>query len=330
MLLYTTALFAQEQGIRVFVSDSEGALPHAHVFVNENPISATNTSGEAIIRQKSLQIGDTISATYIGMQPVFRIYDEQIRQSGKCDLLLAEQDVYLLESATVIGYDKKDSRKIFRKNVKTHPQLLQNCVITAQFSCEITLADKTARILEGSFILKNNIPRGSSNQDIPKLYFNAMPEIITNSDTTHVYTELLGSIRYVYRGACNIIGELDLEHSAARPHSNLYYLGLKDGQRFFRYTNSDPNYRSGSQILFDSDIEPQELKTIKYTTMSRSGEQFDIYNIDLSCRKLSSMPTRGRGASVINVPEDIVAKIRRVNGTETELKIDSIVIQFVD
>ena len=322
-----TPLYVQGQNIRINVSDNDGALPYSHIFINKEFATVTNDSGIADIPVSKLNYGDTITSTYIGMHPAFLVYSQQVEQSGECWLVHMEQDIYAIESVSVIGYGKKDSRKIFRKFVKPYPQLLQNCIVTAHFTGRITLPNGTDRSVDGSFTLKNNIPKNVSNRDFAKSYFSSLPEIATDNDTTRVGSELLTSIMYGYRMACNIIGQLNIEHTATQSYSHLRYLGVKDNKRFFRYTNSNPRYLNGVQILFDTNIDTQELGTIEYTTTSRSGEYATV-NIKAYSRKIPA--PSGKRQSEINIPEDIVVIITHTNGIVTDMKIDNITIRFTD
>ena len=325
ILFFVAPLILQGQEIKVNVFYKNEPLPYTYISVNGTPIAIANAAGVANIPVDKLNSGDTITSKMIGLLPAFLIYDQQIQQNRECELIHTEEDIFALGEVVVTFYDNNSSRRIFRRNVNTYHQLLQNCLVNAKFTYKITLSDGTTYPIEGVFVLENNLPRIA---DYSTSYFNTtLPQIETKSDTTNLSRELLRDIRYIYRVACATIGQLHIEHRGQQPYSNMSYLGLRDGLHFFRYSNSDPIMSTVLQILFEAEEDSKELTNAKLTTLNVRDDGFSSdFTINISCEKLGNVPPRGR--TTITVPEDIEANIIRPNGNVIYLKISDISIQF--
>lgn len=315
--------------IRVNVSDDRQALAYAQVFVNGDFITLTDSEGRASIPLEQLEIGDTIRSKYVGLLPVFRIFDAKMERQGVCSLHHGEMEIHQLEPATAISYSLKGSRKIFRREVDTHRQLMANCTVTGHFSGSIRLSDRSTRVVEGTFVLKNAVPSGTSRQDFPRFYFGTPAEVTISGDTTRVSSELRNSLRQVFRNGCGIIGEMYREQMLDQPNSILFYLGESDGKRHFRYTSRYvAGSRAGIQILFDSDVKTRRMETFQYSEVIPGDDRYDLFEVDLVSRRIQISHARKARQGTIDIPKSISAHIQRRNGTITELKVDRIAIDF--
>ncbi len=105
-------LSAQTFTVRV-VSGNE-PLAYAYVFINKKIICSADSSGIAAFPQKLLNLGDTISVSYVGATPGMAIYSEEVAGKGECTITL--QETVYLKDLTVRGQDA--SNKLFKKYFK--------------------------------------------------------------------------------------------------------------------------------------------------------------------------------------------------------------------
>ena len=326
-IFITLTINVKAQDIKVNVFYKNESLPYTYISVNGTPIAIANAAGVANVPMDKLNLGDTITSKMIGLLPVSVIYDQQIQLSQECKLVHTEDDVYNLSEVVVTFYDHNSSRRIFRRNVNANQGLLQNCLVNANFTSTITLANGVSCPVNGSFVLENYIPR-RSNKPLSSYHFNTPPQIETINDTTNLSRELQESIRYIYWASCGIIGQLYKEYRIQSPYTNMSYLGLRGERHFFRYSCFYPNDFAVLQILFEADAESQELTNAKYTTLSLRDDRDSNYTISISCRKLTKVPTKNWGRSTITVAENIEAYVINPNGTIIDLKMNDISIKF--
>ena len=112
-LFLTASLSAQNLKVEVF-SGSE-PLGHAYIFINSEVFGAADEAGVTNIPQARLNIGDTISASFVGMQGGGVVYDDAMRRAAACRLDL--QSLYRIEDITVSAKGE-DPYKLYRKYIR--------------------------------------------------------------------------------------------------------------------------------------------------------------------------------------------------------------------
>lgn len=115
-LLFTLGSIANlsAQNFTVRVVSGKEPLAYAYIFINKKIICSADSSGIAVFPQKLLNLGDTISVSYVGASPGMAIYSEEVAGKGECTIGLQES-VYL-KDIIVRGQDA--SNKMFKKYFK--------------------------------------------------------------------------------------------------------------------------------------------------------------------------------------------------------------------
>lgn len=163
------------QTFTVRVVSGNDPLAYAYIFINKKIICSADSSGIAVFPQKLLNLGDTITVSYVGAAPGMAIYSEEIAGKGECTITLHES-VYL-KDITIQGQDA--SNKLFKKYFK--PLFVGNWhdYYTGDFSAKISSAVMNKDI-SGTFKY-TALPYNPAKRGL-----KSSLEINTASDTLHL------------------------------------------------------------------------------------------------------------------------------------------------
>jgi len=268
-LLLTIFAFSElnAQALEVKVVDLKGeALPYASIYINKNQSYVTNSDGFAYISPDKINYGDTISSTYIGMKTSSIVFNKQIQRLSKCTITLDNNFAYELDPVVVKAI-ADDDWKFFHKNVKTHNSFIYtNCIVKGKFRAKVQLPQESfPHNIEGSFELKNILPRKVTLEDFFKYYFTALPEITTLMQDTVGVNKARSAISKSISVACQTISRIHGEHIANSKYSKVTYLGQNDNCDFFRIVYTDGNKNSLSyQVLFSVNKDSHEIETVEF------------------------------------------------------------------
>lgn len=161
---------AGAQALRVNVRSDREALPYAYIYVNGRAAAVTDSMGVAILPDRKVRAGDTLSASFVGTTPDYAIADGTMLRRGTCDLLLSEMYTLTAEEVKV----KADVEKLFRKTVRLCKPFYYQAHLKANFLSEIRLPNGDIYPVTGRFTARNSIP--------DYLWFT---QIKTRSDTSN-------------------------------------------------------------------------------------------------------------------------------------------------
>jgi len=288
VLLSTGCLYGQS--LQITVRDNNGALPYASIYINKNQSSVTDSEGIAYIFFDKLNDGDTITSTYIGMKSSSIIYNKQMQGLSKCTIVLDNNFVYELDPIVVKAV-ANDDWKLFQKNVKAYNTIIfQSCIVKGKFRAKVLLPHEgISQNIEGSFELKNIIPRKLTDGGFLKYYFAALPEITTSVKDTIIKNKARSAISRSISVTCQTISRIHGEHSINSKYSKVTYLGLNDNCQFFRIVYTDGHKDSPSyQILFSVNKDNQEIATVNFDIpqQNHSGSLDTGKFLSAICQKL--------------------------------------------
>lgn len=278
------------QTIEVKVVDLKGeTLPYASIFINKNQSFVTNSDGFAYISPDKINYGDTISSTYIGMKTSSIVFNKQIQKLSKCTITLDNNFAYELDPVVVKAI-ANDDWKFFHKNVKVHNSFIYtNCIVKGKFRAKVQLPQESFfHNIEGSFELKNIIPRKITLDEFFKYYFTALPEISASIQDTVGVNIARSAISKSISVACQTISRIHGEYIANNKFSKVTYLGQNDNCDFFRIVYTDGKNNSLSfQVLFSVNKDSQEIVTVDFAVPQKIQSSSMDYKPLLSavCKK---------------------------------------------
>lgn len=278
------------QTIEVKVIDLKGeALPYASIFINKNQSYVTNSDGFAYISPDKINYGDTISSTYIGMKTSSIVFNKQNQRLSKCTITLDNNFAYELDPVVVKAI-ANDDWKFFHKNVKVHNSFIYtNCIVKGKFRAKVQLPQESMpHNFEGTFQLKNILPRKIPQGGLFKYYFSALPEISASIQDTVGVNIARSAVSKSISVACQTISRIYGEHIANNKFSKVTYLGQNDNCDFFRIVYTDGKNNSLSyQVLFSVNKDSQEIVTVDFAVPQKIQSSSINYKPLLSavCKK---------------------------------------------
>jgi len=330
VLLSTGCLYGQS--LQVSVRDNNGTLPYASIYINKNQSSVTDSEGIAYISFDKLNYGDTITSTYIGMKASSIIYNKQMQGLSKCTIVLDNNLVYELDPVVVKAI-ANDDWKFFHKSVKTYNTIIfQSCIVKGKFKAKVFLPHESiSQNIEGSFELKNIIPRKLTDGGFFKYYFTTLPEITTSVKDTTVKNKARSAISRSINVTCQTISRIKGEHSINYKYSKVTYLGLNDNCHFFRIVYTDGHKDSPSyQILFSVNKDNQEIETVDFDIplQIHSGSLDREKFLSANCQKL--VYKKGKKETILTVPAEIEYNNKFKDNTMINLILSDVTFQVVN
>ena len=217
VLLPSSPLSAKD--IKIKVSSQGEPLGYAYVFVNGKAYAATDSLGVTYLPQNRLQPGDTLSASYVGMQDAFFICPPEGIPSDS--LLLDLKRNYALDEVVV----SVDARKLFKKYVRPQWPLYANHKLKMEFVVVTQPA---------------NLPAPDTVKGSTTIAFNHSPihmkgwrytcrDIKTDADTSLVLPPILLALRTA------IIGAEAISNPPMEKRAVMSYWGTEGRNRIFTW-----------------------------------------------------------------------------------------------
>ena len=335
-LILSVFAFSQlnAQTLQVRVVDINGeTLPYAGVYINRIQSCVTDSDGNAIISFNKLREGDTITSTYIGMYTSSIIFNKALMDLSKCTIILKNDKVYELDPVVVKAI-ANDDWKFFHKNVRTFRTIIyQSCIVKGNFKADVLLSqDKKFHNIEGSFNLKNVMPRKITSADFYKYYFAEMPEIETSVQDTAVKRRAVSAIMRSINTTCQLISRIDWEHWNNYKYSKVKYLGLNGNYHYFRivYTNSEYKDSLSFQTLFSVNKDNQEIEKVEYYSPLKihSGSLDREKLITAICTKM--VYKKGNKETTLTVPMEITYNNKVIDSSTINLILTDMTFQVIN
>lgn len=215
---------AAAQSLKVTVRSDRQPLVYACVYVNGKAAAITDTLGIACVPDGKWQVGDTLSASYVGTTPDQLVLDKKVAKQGSCELILPEMYTLTADEVKV----KADIEKLFRKTVRACKPFYYQAHLHADFDAKITSADGRLFPVNGKFVARNSIP------DYP--WFTRIKTLSDTSDRM-VARILRSDMLDVLCTAKTALAVL--VYPSYRDKAVYGYLGKRDGYRVFRVSYPD-------------------------------------------------------------------------------------------
>ena len=120
IVVFLACMFVSElsaQTLRIHVRSGDSPLPLANIYINGVILRCSDLEGIAEIPESSLSPGDTISSSYLGFEPAFAVYDEDMRAARSCTLVHSKVKTYELGTSVITGR-RGDDMEAFHRYVE--------------------------------------------------------------------------------------------------------------------------------------------------------------------------------------------------------------------
>ena len=261
-LIITTA-FAGNPKITVS-SGENGTDPLYFSYIKHHGKTVAVTDSMGIALLKNITIGDTITASYIGMAPGKAVYE------GQDEMMFFLKDIESSNSREVLA--KYDVMKVYKKNtlkIGVSYNSMQDYVTDARVKMNIMKDGKYQRV-EG-----NMKYRGWLSFNLRKLRRGVMPqtELTTANDTTGVLQYInIATIGAIECANAAVVGQFAVRHQYMP--IGVKYLGVKNGNKVFRF-NID------ASAMFEDSINNDTTKQLKHMDSTTTKEMLALKNLKL-------------------------------------------------
>lgn len=231
-------LQAQNQDIEIKVMSDSEPLVGAYVWINGNFIGDTDSLGIMCISDKSINLGDTISASFVGFDSDVFIYNKR-RSSVKLDL----KSQFTLDEVVVHG-SKFNTRRYLKQSTKDC--LVNHWSTTFSFDFEV-IEDKNN--VQSRHVGHMNVTFSIAEYK-PYIISFECPDDIQGADSyiADSFSTLLRCSRFYFNHF------LDKDYVVK-------YMGKEGSDKVFSYTN---NYM---QVLIKVDDKNRLLKQMETSTL---------------------------------------------------------------
>ncbi|MCX6321143.1 MAG: hypothetical protein NTX93_04960 [Bacteroidia bacterium] len=279
LLLQTGIGIAQNIEITVLNKDSQ-PMPYAYILINSKPVEISNALGIALIPISKLAERDTISVSYLGASPAWTIYNNSLQETKKLSFKLDETGYMLNE--VVVEY--QDIEKLFKRSVKSTPQLNYNCKMNANFDAKIRVSEQKTFLVTGILEAENE-PYSKNFTFRAHGWFHRPLKFITNSDTAKISRVLSAQTHFALN---NIMKALEFSRNHMLDHYKPFYsyLGEKDNYKVFRISYPETiNLGFPFQIILFVDKDTKYIHSVELEAISRSDNKnySNIYSIKCDC-----------------------------------------------
>ena len=244
-------------------SDANEALWYAYVYVNGRAVTVTDTLGFAQVPEGKLNIGDTLSVSYVGTEPQWVVYDKALQKQGEYAFVLLEKYDALVADEVVV---KADLKKYFKKNttVCVAEEGFWNNILTSDVWMTVRTPDGKQRKIEGVLNASKN---STAHEDILGLTgYHRMMRIKTASDTSGIFPVLYRSLYMAVKS--NAVTVINMARDRKQGNVQFKYFGKQDGCRVFRIV-----YPEQEGVYFQQGYYRQILARIdEQTKLPRSME----------------------------------------------------------
>lgn len=250
-------------------SDANEALWYAYVYVNGRAVTVTDTLGFAQVPDGKLNVGDTLSVSYVGTEPQWVVYDKALEKQGEYAFVLAEKYDALVADEVVV---RADLMKFFKKNTIecVAEEGYSNNILTSNFRMKIRTPDGKQRNIEG---LVTGSKNSTAHKDILGITgYHRMMRIKTESDTMGIFPVLYRTFYLALKS--NTVTVIDIARSTKRKNIQLKYFGKQDGCRVFRIV-----YPEQEGIYFQQGYYRQILARIDEKTKLPNSMEYSIVDL---------------------------------------------------
>lgn len=252
-LLFAVAAGAQDFTLRV-VDDKGNPVSWAFVGIDDRPVAATDSLGEARLPVDRLPIGTRLSASMIGTTNDAATVDEAMLGRGEYTFVL-RPGAFAIDAVVVTDEDPK---KLFKKYTRApFPDAAGFRGLVVEGEMEYT--SESSRVV-GSFTAYN-----ARKSFLDAGFFQGSVEISTASDTTAIKRALLLTTHYVLdRGVTFLIlagkegGASDMKYE---------YVGKQDGCRVFRISFVTVDGFPSQELVY-ADVETRRVRRFDLRTLS--------------------------------------------------------------
>ncbi len=229
-LLAAVFAAAGAQNLKVSVRNDNESLAYAYVYVNGKAAAVTDTAGVALIPSGKWQVGDTLSATYVGSTPDQLVLDRKTAKQGNCELILSEMYTLTADEVRV----KADLERLFRKTVKEVSGCIDGSWGEGQYEADVTMrfGDTTGSMHKaaGRITTHRNAVRPRSYADW-NYHLTMESEEPIKEFRDALFLEINRMLKFSLSPVFHFQTK-ELQH--VKRH--LGYLGKKNGCRIFRVT----------------------------------------------------------------------------------------------
>lgn len=286
--------------MKINVIDKDGsALPYACIYINKSYYCVTNIDGIAFIPNNKLIFGDTIRATYIGLNPSMVIYTEKMQNTSESLMLNSEK---VFEMSPVFVTSNFDHWRHFKKNLKPRNVLPPNCIINGNFEINILYDNnKSFKDIKGAFNLDNTL----NKRAIYNYIFASLPTITSISPNVTLSEDTKRAMANALQISYQILSRIKAEHQANNKYSDITFLGIVDNYNCFRlvYTTKELQNKLSFQMEIYVDRETKEIKLMKYyspSTINNRNFSSDQNSLSsASYKQLSSQRKKQRVESMV-------------------------------
>lgn len=262
-LLFISTSLAGNPKISV-TSGESGTEPLYFSYIKHHGKTVAVTDSMGIAQLNDIAIGDTITASYIGMGSSKAVYE------GQNEIIFFLKDIEGTNTREV--HAKYDVMKVYKKNtlkIGVSYNSMQNYVTQARVKMNIMKDEKYQRV-EGDMKY-----RGWLSFNLRKLKRGVAPktELTTFNDTTGVWEYInIAIIGAIECANAAVIGQFAIRHQYMP--IGVKYLGVKNNNKVFRF-NIDA---SNMQESHSSEDTQSKLKHMDSTT---SKEMLALKNLKL-------------------------------------------------
>lgn len=291
-------------------SDAGEALWYAYVYVNGRAVAVTDTCGVAQVPEEKLNVGDTLSVSYVGTEPQWVVYDKGVQKRGKYAFVLPEKYALLTTDEVVV---KADIERLYRKKVRQRRAYYYMSLWTADFNMQIKTPVGKIFPIKGEI----QFPYSMGFQT------RVPGEIITDSDTIGLLRYLDSDLTYALTSVHTAL------YVASRPDAGTWkpsysYRGKQDGNRIFRISYTEIQPGISYQLLIKANEESGEIKemVIDIVDLNDGSVMHAKVGIVVVPREILRM------IPALLAPQWIDYFFQYKNGTQVKLKMDNIQVKF--
>lgn len=281
---------AYAQNFKIQVSDENGGLASANVFLNYRNIGYADSDGIYRLNKSGIRDGDVLLASFLGKTSDTIVVTSHMLQSDECNIRMTSGMIHIDEVVVSIGVPVKHMREQFKMHVDQKFYYWPNHKIQGRFVLSTTSRDDVTKEIQGRITLDRN-KRKRRDQSV--IYSDASIE--TSDDTTGLMHCLDSQNWIMHYGILAAFAAV--QQFEARVGSKTYiweYHGLHDNLNVYSLNFNGSEDEGGpisciyyidndSKLVISSKTE-YALKDI--TTHSSSSAEFQVFKNNLILRDM--------------------------------------------
>lgn len=218
-IIFTQSATARDLKIRVIALGKP--LGYSYVYINGDVKDATDSTGVLFLPKSWFEIGDTISASFVGFEGSQVIYDENIKYASEVTLDLSNS--FMLDDI-IVG---ADIRKIYKRYVRKHKLDIENVMFSMQFK-RVIQTDSTKSMRKGGIsIIYSNIESKKSRNAYKYSDFRV------ECDTVDIVNSIMHAYYYSTVNRNIVDWAFRYNHRFDSRKTSYEYNGIEGGNRIF-------------------------------------------------------------------------------------------------